>query len=44
MNANFGILKPLDIKIKDKKEKYQRLADIAIDTIVKFKEEIKVEE
>lgn len=44
MNANFGILKPLDIKIKDKKEKYQKLADIAIDTIVKFKEEIKVEE
>lgn len=41
MNANFGILKPLDVRIKDKKEKYQRLADIAIDTILKFKEEIK---
>lgn len=41
MNANFGILKPLDVRIKDKKEKYQKLADIAIDTILKFKEEIK---
>lgn len=40
MNANFGILKPLDIRIKDKKEKYQKLADIAIDTIIKFKDSI----
>ena len=41
MNANFGILKPLDVRIKDKKEKYQRLADIAIDEILKFKDKIK---
>lgn len=40
MNANFGILKPLEEKIRDKKEKYQKLADIAINDICKFKEEI----
>jgi methylenetetrahydrofolate--tRNA-(uracil-5-)-methyltransferase len=39
MNANFGILKPLDKKIRDKKEKYSILADIAIESITKFKEE-----
>lgn len=38
MNANFGILKPLDEKIKDKKEKYTRLADIAIEDIKRFRE------
>ena len=30
MNANFGILPPLDIRIKDKQERYLKLADIAI--------------
>ena len=30
MNANFGIVPPLDEKIKDKKLKYQRLADKAL--------------
>lgn len=40
MNANFGILKPLDEKIKDKKEKYQRLADISIKELSKFKKEV----
>lgn len=40
MNANFGILKPLEIKIKDKKEKYQRLANIAIQEIEQFKKKI----
>ncbi|MDO4282908.1 MAG: methylenetetrahydrofolate--tRNA-(uracil(54)-C(5))-methyltransferase (FADH(2)-oxidizing) TrmFO [Clostridia bacterium] len=43
MNANFGILKPLDIKIKDKKEKYQKLADIALRDISKFAEELRGE-
>lgn len=41
MNANFGILKPLEEKIKDKKEKYTKLSNIAINDINKFKEEIK---
>ena len=31
MNANFGILLPLDEKIKDKKLKYQKLADRALE-------------
>ena len=30
MNANFGILPPLAEKIKDKQERYQKLADRAI--------------
>ena len=39
MNANFGILKPLEKKIRDKKEKYGILAGIAQESIKKFKEE-----
>ena len=31
MNANFGILPELDIKIKDKKLKYQKMADRSLD-------------
>lgn len=38
MNANFGILKPLDVRIKDKKEKYTILSNRAIEDITKFKE------
>jgi len=30
MNANFGIFPPLNLKIKDKKLKYEKLADRAI--------------
>lgn len=37
MNANFGILKPLQDKIKDKKEKYTKLAEISINEIKKMK-------
>lgn len=33
MNANFGILPKLDEKIKDKKERYERLAKIALDKL-----------
>ena len=33
MNANFGILKPLDEKIKDKKQRYKKLADRALNDI-----------
>lgn len=40
MNANFGILKPLDIKIKDKKEKYERLANRALKEMEKVKEKL----
>ena len=39
MNANFGILAPLDIRIKDKKERYKTLAQRALDTIKKIKAE-----
>ncbi len=41
MNANFGILKPLKEKIGDKKEKYLKMAKIAIDSINNFKENLK---
>lgn len=37
MNANFGILPELEEKIKDKKVKYQKLADIALDKIKNIK-------
>ena len=37
MNANFGIIKPLDIKIKDKKQKYTAIANISLDSIERFK-------
>lgn len=35
MNANFGILPELDEKIKDKKLKYQKMADRSLETIKK---------
>lgn len=33
MNANFGILPELEVKIRDKKEKYATLADRALETL-----------
>ena len=33
MNANFGILAPMPVRIKDKKERYRALAERAIQTI-----------
>ena len=33
MNANFGILPELEEKIKDKKKKYEKLADRALDDL-----------
>jgi len=33
MNANFGILPPLDEKIKDKQKRYEKLAQIALDKL-----------
>lgn len=38
MNANFGILKPLEKTIKDKKQRYAFLADRALESIQKYKE------
>ena len=40
MNANFGIIKPLNEKIKDKKEKYTKIANIAIESITRFSENL----
>lgn len=40
MNANFGILPELEEKIRDKKARYQKLADISLRKIEKIKEEI----
>ena len=37
MNANFGILKPLDIRIKDKKLRYAALAERALKNINEYK-------
>lgn len=36
MNANFGILPELDIKIKDKKERYKALSDRALEIANKY--------
>ena len=36
MNANFGILPPLEQKIKDKKVKYGRLADRGVERLKRF--------
>lgn len=33
MNANFGILAPLPVRVKDKKERYRMLAERALETI-----------
>ena len=37
MNANFGILKPLDEKIKDKKERYKMMANRLLEEITNLK-------
>lgn len=37
MNANFGILKPLDEKIKDKKEGYKMMANRSLEEITNLK-------
>ena len=39
MNANFGIIKPLDKKIRDKKQKYTALANISLESIKRLKED-----
>ncbi|MDE6441201.1 MAG: methylenetetrahydrofolate--tRNA-(uracil(54)-C(5))-methyltransferase (FADH(2)-oxidizing) TrmFO [Clostridia bacterium] len=40
MNANFGILRSSDIKIRDKKQRYAYLAERALQNIEKFKQEL----
>lgn len=35
MNANFGILEPLDEKIRDKKMRYQKMAERALNNVIK---------
>lgn len=42
MNANFGILKPLDEKVKDKKLRYEKQANIALDAIDEFIKEYNI--
>ncbi len=36
MNANFGILPPLEQKIKDKHERYKKMAERSMDNITKI--------
>ena len=38
MNANFGILKPLEVRIRDKKERYRLLAERALETVNEYKQ------
>jgi methylenetetrahydrofolate--tRNA-(uracil-5-)-methyltransferase len=40
MNANFGILKESDVKIRDKKQRYAHLAHRALNSVRQFKEQI----
>ncbi|MDE7438929.1 MAG: methylenetetrahydrofolate--tRNA-(uracil(54)-C(5))-methyltransferase (FADH(2)-oxidizing) TrmFO [Clostridia bacterium] len=40
MNANFGILKPAEIKIRDKKQRYAYLAERALKSIREYKENL----
>jgi methylenetetrahydrofolate--tRNA-(uracil-5-)-methyltransferase len=41
MNANFGILSPMPVRIRDKKERYRALAERALQTIRAFKQQDK---
>lgn len=36
MNANFGIVEPLKQRVRDKKEKYRKMAERSIDTLKEF--------
>ena len=38
MNANFGILRPAEIRIRDKKQRYAHLAQRALDTVRQYRE------
>ena len=41
MNANFGILRPAEIKIRDKKQRYAYLAERALKTVKEYSENLK---
>jgi methylenetetrahydrofolate--tRNA-(uracil-5-)-methyltransferase len=38
MNINFGLIPPLDVRIKDKKERYERISNRAIEMLLKIAE------
>ncbi len=40
MNANFGILKPAEVNIRDKKKRYAYLAERALESIAQYKENL----
>ena len=42
MNANFGIIKPLDEKIKDKKQKYEQMAKRSIQNITNIAKNLQI--
>ena len=42
MNANFGIIKPLDEKIKDKKQKYEQMAKRSIENITNIAKNLQI--
>ena len=37
MNANFGILRPLENRIRDKKQRYSALAERALKTVREYR-------
>lgn len=39
MNVNFGLMPPLNIRIKDKKEKYLKISERALDKLIVYNEE-----
>lgn len=36
MNVNFGIIKPLEVRIRDKKERYEAISERALDDLAEF--------
>lgn len=40
MNANYGILRPADIRIRDKKERYKYLSERALKTVEEYKKNL----
>lgn len=40
MNANFGILRPAETRIRDKKQRYAHLAERALNTVREYKENL----
>lgn len=40
MNANFGLVPPLDVRIKAKKDRYEALAQRALGSIQNFMKEV----